>query len=202
MGISFGRSGSGSSNPFNLNNLQNFAGAAKSAAGTIGSNKGTAIRFAKLPATAEEFTAMPEFNFSTPFQTAALFIVAICAFPSDPEACYNMIDALKGPQKMNQRERDFIRDRMRSKADYIGKAYFAGATPQNNYTPALPYRVEVNETPHTYDAAGYATVYIKSAGADSPRPVTLRQKGSEWYLWQHEGPLMDIRIPAALDPWA
>jgi hypothetical protein len=160
------------------------------------------VTFTKLPETAEEFTAMQEFNFSTPFQVAALFIVAICAYPNNKEACYNMVDAIKGPQKMNQRERDFIRDRMRGKEQYIGKAYFAGATPQNNYTPTIPYQVIVDEGSHTYDAAGYATVYIKTAGADNPRPVTLRQKGDEWFLWEHAGPLADIKIPVAHDPWA
>jgi hypothetical protein len=159
------------------------------------------VTFSSLPKTPEAFMAMPEFNFSTPCQVAALYVVAICVYPKDKDACYSMIDAIKGPQKLSPREKDFIRDRMRSKAEYIGKAYFKGATPQNNYTPTLPYSVDVNETPHTYNTEGYATVYIKTAGADSPRPVQLRKKGSEWFIWEHGGTLSDIRVPAAQDPW-
>lgn len=171
---------------------------------TAGGKKTMEIKFAmtKLPENVEQFTSMPEFGFSTPAQTAALFIVAMTAYPHDKEACHAMIDSIKGPQKLSQSEKSFIRDRMASKADYIGKAYFKGATPQNNYTPAMPYTVIVEENAYTYQQAGYAKVYVKTAGADSPRPVMLRQKGSEWFLWEFFGPLTDIRIPAGKDPWS
>ena len=43
--------------------------------------------------------------------------------------------------------------------------------------------------------------FIRSGGADSPRPIVLRQKGEQWFLWQQL--LMSaIRTPAAQDPWA
>jgi hypothetical protein len=160
------------------------------------------IIFKTLPETVEAFKALPEYGFKSPFQVAALFVAAVCAYPKSPDACYAMVDALRGPQPMNQREKDFIRDRMRSKADYIGHAYFSGATPANNYQPNTPYTVVVEENAHSYDAEGYVTVYLKTAGADSPRPVQLRKKGEEWFLWEHSGPLADIRTPAAKDPWA
>jgi hypothetical protein len=158
--------------------------------------------FAKLPETAAEFTSMPEYGFDSPLRVAALYIAAICAFPKDREACYAMIDAIKGPAELNPADKNFIRDRMMDKADYLGKAYFKGATPQNNYTPTLPYTVIVKEDTHSYDTVGYATVYLTTAGADNPRPVQLRQKGNEWFLWQHQGVLAGIRIPIAEDAWA
>ena len=160
------------------------------------------IVFSHLPETEEAFVSMPEFHFKSPFQTASLFIVALCVYPKNKEICFNMIDALKGPQKLSTREKDFIRERMIGKMDYIGKAYFTGATPQNNYTPSIPYTVVVEENPYTYATEGYATVYIRTQGADSPRPVTLRKKGDEWFLWEHAGLLTGIRIPASQDPWA
>ena len=160
------------------------------------------ITFSTLPVTLDAFLSMPEFHVKTPFQTAALYIAAVCAYPRDKEACFHMIDSIKGPQRLSQREKDFIRERMVGKAEYIGKAYFQGATPQNNYNPTIPYTVEVEENPYTYAAEGYAKVYIKTAGADNPRPVTLREKGGEWFLWEHVGPLADIRIPSAEDLWA
>lgn len=160
------------------------------------------IIFKSLPETAEAFTSMPEFNFSTPFQTAALFIVAVCAYSKNKEACYNMIDAIKGPQKLSPLDKQFLRDRMMGKAEYLGKSFFAGATPQNNYMPAQPYTIEVSETPYTYSEDGYAQVYVQSGGADNPRPIKLRKKGDEWLLWVHSGPLGDIRVPTANDPWA
>ncbi len=160
------------------------------------------VMFQTLPKTAEEFISMPEFGFTTPFQVAALFIVAICAYPENRNECYNMIDALKGPQKLSGMEKQFIRDRMMGKAEYIGKAYFTGATPENNYTPDHPYTVVVEESANTYAEHGYAKVFLRTNGADSPRPVKLRKKGENWFLWEHTGPLSDIRIPRAQDPWA
>jgi len=47
-------------------------------------------------------------------------------------------------------------------------------------------------------------VFLKTAGADSPRPMKLRQKAStgEWFLWEYSSILSGIRIPAVEDPWA
>ena len=47
-------------------------------------------------------------------------------------------------------------------------------------------------------------VFLKTAGADSPRPMKLRQKGStgEWFLWEYSSVLSGIRVPASEDPWA
>ena len=52
-----------------------------------------------------------------------------------------------------------------------------------------------------YDAEGYATLYLRSGGADSPRQVKLRRKGEQWFLWE-QFLLSDIRTPAKDDPWA
>ena len=52
----------------------------------------------------------------------------------------------------------------------------------------------------TQRSRGQSTV----AGADSPRPMKLRQKAStgEWFLWEYSSILSGIRIPAAEDPWS
>ena len=96
----------------------------------------------------------------------------------------------------------FLRDRLRGKT-YLPLAYFEGATPQNNYTPSRPYVLQVLPDPRPQDMEpGYLRVYLKTAGADAPRPVKLRQKGSNWYLWEYSSVLSGIRIPAQDDPWA
>jgi hypothetical protein len=144
---------------------------------------------------------MQEFDLSSASSTAALFIVAICAYKHDREECYSMIDILKGPQKLSVIDKNFIRDRMMVKSDYIGEAYFNGATPENNYTPSLPYTVSLIDGPYSYVEDGFATLYIKTKGADSARPVKLRKKGDDWYLWEFAAVLADIRKPHAEDPW-
>lgn len=59
----------------------------------------------------------------------------------------------------------------------------------------------VSDALMTAAQAGYIRVFLKTAGADSPRPVKLRQKGSLWYLWEYSSILSGIRIPAERDPW-
>ncbi len=161
------------------------------------------FKFTELPKTDSELREMAEFGFDSPFRVAALLIAVLTAWPEDKDECYTMIDTLKGPQKLSAYDRSFIRDRMMNKGDYIGKAYFQGATPDNNYTPKEPYTIEVEENPYSYDNAGYAKLYVRTKGADGPRPITLRSKGGkEWFLWEFPGILSDIRKPKAEDPWA
>jgi len=115
-----------------------------------------------------------------------------------------MLNHLKGPQPLSTQEISFIADRMaqNSKVDFIAESYFNGATPQNNYLPTVPYTVVVSENPTSYQEQGYAQLYIRSGGADSPRPVKLRQaKDGKWYLWE-QFLLSDIRPPESSNPWA
>ena len=155
-----------------------------------------------LPRTVAEFKAMPEFGFSTPEQTAALFIVAMAMYPHDPEVCFEMINALKGPEQLRPAEKTFIRERLRNKAEFAGNAYFVGATPANDYTPEKPYRVVFVENPHSYADKGYASIYIHTNGADNPRLIKLRQKGNEWFIWEFYGPMTDLKLMKSQDPWA
>ncbi len=159
-------------------------------------------QFSTLPKTNEELMKLPEFGYDSPFRVAALLLLALCAWPQDRDECYSMIDTLKGPQKMSPMDRQFIRDRMMSKGDYLAKAYFEGAAPENNYQPDVPLTINVEENTYTYTDPGYARVLVKTKGADSPRHITLRSKGDEWFVWEFSGILSDIRKPKAEDPWA
>jgi hypothetical protein len=115
-----------------------------------------------------------------------------------------MLNHLKGPQPLSAYDISFIADRMaqNGKIDFIAESYFNGATPQNNYTPTEPYTVVVSENPYSYQEQGYAKLYLQSGGADSPRPVNMRQaKDGKWYLWE-QFLLSDIRPPESSNPWA
>lgn len=114
-----------------------------------------------------------------------------------------MLNALLGPRPVNGADKQFLADRFRGKT-YLMRSYFVGATPQNNYTPSTPYAVKVTMNSHSKDQDGYIRFLIPCGGADSPRPMTVRQKGStgEWFLWDYKGLLSGIRTPAADDPWA
>lgn len=159
------------------------------------------IVFSKLPETLEAFKALPEAALSTPFDTAALTVVALYLYPSDKELCFQMLDCLRGPRPMNGMDKQFIADRFRDK-DYVPRSYFEGAVPSNDYMPKAPYTVAVKSDPHSYDEQGIAKLYIPSGGADDPRPVKLRlAKDGKWYLWE-QFLLTGIRQPESSNPWA
>ena len=166
-----------------------------------GGNKTVDVVFNLLPETLEQFRALPQADLSTPFDTAALTVLAFCFYPQDKELCIAMLDSIKGPKPLTPYEKQFIADRFCDK-DYVPRSYFEGATPANDYAPQKPYTVKVSENPYSYQNEGYATLYIRSGGADSPRSVQLRlAKDGKWYLWD-QFLLADIRKPESSDPWA
>ena len=69
-------------------------------------------------------------------------------------------------------------------------------------SPSAPFTITVTSNPHSY-VETLATLYIKSGGADSGRPISLRKKPStgQWFVTQF-GFLADIRVPVSEDPWA
>ena len=157
------------------------------------------IVFNTLPTTLEDFKALPQMALTDPYSAPALFIVAMTNYARDKNLALEMINAIKGPKQLSNYEIGFIKDRMAGK-DYLPNSYFKGASPENAYTPSLPYTVTVSENPYTYQNDGYAKVFIKSGGADSARPFIVRQKGNQWFMWD-QMLLGDIRPPKGADGW-
>lgn len=178
----------------------------KKAATAAVNTKTETFTFATLPTTVEELQALPEADLKSPFKAAALTVLALNMYPTDREACFAMMDFLKGPEDLNPREKQGINDRFMDGRSYIARSYMKGATPANNYTPSQPYSITVIESAHSNDtkAEGYVTLYIQSGGADAPRNIRLRTKPStgQWFVNTFEGLLASIRIPTAEDKWA
>ena len=155
-----------------------------------------------IPSDLESFRALPQLSLASPEDTCAAFLCALALFAKDKDAGTEAMNILRGPRPMTPYDTQFLRDRLRGK-EYLSMAYFEGATPQNNYTPQAPYVLNVLSDPRPQDVEdGYIRVFLKTAGADSPRPVKLRSKGGQWFLWEYSSPLSGIRIPTAQDPWA
>jgi len=165
-------------------------------------NKSWQVTFDQLPTTLEMFKALPQASLEEPHYAAALLIPALCLWPKDQNTALEMINFLKGPQGLSTREVQFIKERLRDKG-YLPSSYLEGSTPENEYKPSKPYTVTISTVPTSFDEDGYAKLYLKSSGADSPRPVQLRQKPSsgEWFLWD-QMLLSQIRSPISADPWA
>lgn len=164
-------------------------------------NKSVTVPIQAIPATLAEFTALPQAALATPFDTAALTVVALCVYPYNKEASLQMLNYLRGPRPLSNQEQSFLADRFRD-SDYVPRSYFSGATADNDYEPQAPYSIVVSEGPYSYQNEGYAKLYIRSGGADHPREVLLRQaKDGKWYLWD-QMLLVGIRQPESANPWA
>ena len=158
----------------------------------------------RLPRTLEELKEMPQAGLTRPEEVAALTVAALALYPENPAETEKMLDFLRGPRPLNGIDKQFIRDRFRGK-EYLMRSYFSGAFPENNYTPEQPYRIVISENPYSRSqiGEGYLTLYVLCNGADSPRPLKLRNKPSteQWFLWEQQL-LTGIRIPVEADPWA
>lgn len=159
------------------------------------------ITFQNVPQSLEDFRQLPQAEMTSPFQTAALTVLALCAYPENRDASLEMLNFLRGPRPLSVMEQQFIRDRFMDK-DYVPRSYFDGATPQNEYTPAQPLCIRIGENPYSYQNEGYAKLFLKSGGADNPREIVLRlAKDGKWYLWD-QFLLAGIREPESANPWA
>ena len=164
------------------------------------------LQFDSLPKSLAELKALPGADLRDPYAVAALAVLALCEFPDSKEACYEMLNYLKGPRPLSNLEKSFINDRFMDGGDRVPRSYFAGSSPENDYTPSVPYRVTVKEMAHSRDnySDGYLKLYLISSGADSERAIDLRRKAStdQWFLWEFPGILMGIKTPKSADPWA
>ena len=160
--------------------------------------------FDALPTTVAELKTLPEAAQADPFATAALAVLAACAYHgASPEACYDLFDELRGPAgALTPFARQFLRDRL-AEYPYVPLSFLEGATPDNDYASARPYRVTVFDGPYSYQNDGYAALWLRSSGADTERPVTLRlAKDGRWYLWGDITFLSQVRPPESSNPWA
>ncbi len=166
----------------------------------LGGNKENTVVFEAIPASLDEFKALPQAALSTPYDTAALTVLAFTVYPSDRDAALAMLDYLRGPRPMSPMDKQFIRDRFMD-SDYVPRSYFAGATPANDYTPDTPYKITMKEGPKPA-TEGMVKILVTSGGADSPRQIELRlAKDGRWYLWE-QYILSGIRMPESSNPWA
>ena len=146
---------------------------------------------------------------TSPYNVVGAFIHVIDSFQKDKtEPFYEMIQYLVGDyQPLSELMKQNIKDRMlqNEKYLYIGKSYFLGATPENDYTPSTPLQIEITDNKYSDIEEGYKKLFVKSGGADSPRGVTLRlAKDGNYYIWSDSfmGLLSDIRGIESKNPWA
>ena len=114
-----------------------------------------------------------------------------------------MLNILRAPRPLNGHDISFLNDRFCDGKTYLPFTYFKGSVPDNNYTPSEPFTIEIESSHVSDDVDGYMKLFIPCGGADTPRPIMLRQRGSDgkWFLWEHSL-LVGVKTPKESDPWA
>ena len=164
-------------------------------------NKSETFTFASLPESLAEMKALPEAELTSPYQTAALTLCALCVYAADKNIGTEMLNWLRGPRPLSGMDISFLNDRFRD-GTHVPFSYFEGATPENDYTPTAPFKVTVESNPYSAENEGYMKLFIKSSGADNAREVVMRKLGDgRWMLWD-QMLLVSIRDPKSKNPWA
>lgn len=173
----------------------------KKAAVSLTAQKET-FTFQALPESLAELQVLPEAALDTPFKTAALSVCALCVFAADREIGAEMLNFLRGPRPLSGYEISFLNDRFRD-GQHVPFSYFKGAVPDNDYTPDVPFTITIESGVYSDANEGYKKLYIRSGGADNPREILLRERGSDgkWFLWD-QFLMVSIRDPKSADPWA
>lgn len=125
-----------------------------------------------------------ELKFKEPQDAFCVLIFAICNYKKNKELFYEMLKKATNTDKISEDIKNKIDEQMtkNNKQSYIGTSYFYGATRENNYTPFKPYTLEIIEGPYAYQNEGYATLHIKTSGADLPRAATFKKtEDNKWY---------------------
>jgi hypothetical protein len=164
------------------------------------------VKFEKIIDNKGELEVLDRTN---PFNVSAAIVHVFTNYDvNNTSNFYEMLQFLLGDyQPISEMMKQNIKDRMmqNNKYPFIGKSYFKGATPANDYTPSVPYEVEVIENAYSDQTEGYKRLFLKSGGADNPRPITLRlAKDGNYYVWSDSfiGLLADIRGLESENPWA
>lgn len=130
--------------------MKNTAVDAVKTTGVSGQNKRETFTFVVLPESLAEMQALPEASLSSPFQTAALTVCALCAYAADKQIGLEMLNWLRGPRPLNGQEISFLNDRFRGGKTYLPFSYFVSASAENNYMPKEPFQIVIDEKRVTF----------------------------------------------------
>lgn len=182
---------------------------AAAAAGVVfaDGNKTITVSVERIPSTIEEFVELRNDLAVTPEGGAAVFVVAMNMYVDDPELGIKAFtialdrsqlqaaeDGYKG-FRPGFRYMNLIRSELKQKP-YIAPSYFAGTAPDSAYRlPPPPYAIEINTNPHSNIGPDEKKYFIRSTGADSPRPIYLKKNNRGIWKVTNESLILGVRPP-------
>jgi hypothetical protein len=162
------------------------------------------IAHAELPKTLEEFQARVVAEASDPQKAVKLFFDGIFIYLSGEKDLGKLcIMEMSRYKEWNESQHRMLMERMRTQP-YIYRSYAEGATPQNKYEMnpqdyKLVFSGEPNMKPFDDKPQGdYCKLFVKSGGADSPRPITLqRNSAGQYKVYDFSSINLGVRPPAS-----
>ncbi len=161
----------------------------------------------RLPNSVEEFTQIRDELANKPEGGAVLFILALKLYAENPtvgEQCLVIsIDRSKlqpGSVYKGFAVSNLNMSRLKEQVQrypYIANSYFVGANAENGYNFSLPTEVICSDNPHSGNINdGEFSVFVKSSGADSPRPMRMvRNNRGIWKAAEWSSVIMGIVPP-------
>ena len=156
---------------------------------------------AKLPKDFQDFKARFEKEARTEQGAVKLFFEAIYCYLNEDtraEASKMLRYALYDAQPIERlHTRATFVSRMKNESyHYIFRSYAVGTAPENNYSMS-PDDFELEFTRRQAEPDGNAIFYIKSSGADTPRPIGVRKYDDLWHIRNFSSIYTEVRAPKA-----
>jgi len=168
----------------------------------------------RAPENVAQFLTLRNEIGQTPEGGAAMFLLALQRYQEEPsEGLKFLILTTDKSQLVKSHEAESYggytlhkveRTRMTQQLEqypYLIHSYFAGAIPENDYTPApAPFSFTFSLTSYSgSEKSGRIRLYIPSSGTDTPRPITLRRDNKGiWKVTEYSSLLVGIRLPEGL----
>ncbi len=182
-----------------------FAGAA------IAQNRSLPVNVNKMPVTEDEFIELRNRIATSPQGAPVMFMIAAHTYQKNPElgikfliiaVDQGLLQQGSGPEsykgfELQRNEINRIKEQLRQ-SPYLADSYFLGTSPANGYAiPGGSPKFDVTSNPHSGNASdGRMRIFIRSTGADSPRPIEVKvnDKGL-WKVSNFGSVMMGIRKP-------
>lgn len=168
------------------------------------------ISIEEIPTDLDQFLELRDEIAQTPQGGAAMFVVSMLLYEQDPELGMKAFTISLDRQKLykdNNGYKGYMPDRTFQNnvksyfapRMYIGRSYILGTSPEKGYRLAeSPHNMQFSTNIHSEQPDGSMRVFIKSSGADSPRPVTLKKNNRGiWKVSNYSSLFMGMRSPKA-----
>ena len=147
------------------------------------------IEVNEIPSSLQAFIALRDALAQTPEGAAVVMVIALHVYAQAPESDLgkNALTIAVDRSRLREMANGYkgwgllAIELQRAQRQLRGKSwtmqsYFLDTEPQQAYQlPVPPYKFEVSDNPYSGDpASGVYKVFVRSSGAASPRPVTLK----------------------------